>query len=219
MSTGPTLEQLLDLSVHLETALRTALPTAGLVPETFEKRYHLATVSAVLAIEHAHAIRASFHIGAPNSALALLRIQSEALIRAAWLAYAASPQEVDALDQSLSHEAERAANKLPSYTAMLKELEKSAPHGLVKTLSDFYQNTRHPLNSFVHAGLHPLSRMRRAGIPESLMVTALQYSNALLHMSYRLVTGLGGHPQVKMDEVTRLWKSFVDCFPITKDTV
>lgn len=214
-----TLELILDLSVHLETALRTALPTAGLVPETFEKRFHLATASAVLAIEHAHTIRASFRIGAPNSALALLRIQSEALIRAAWLTYAASPQEVDTLDQSLSHEAERAANKLPSYTAMLKEVEKSAPHGLVKTLSDFYQNTRHPLNSFVHAGLHPLARMRGDGIPESLMVSGLQYSNALLHMSYRLVTSLGGHPQEKMDEVTRLWSSFADCFPVTKDTV
>ena len=214
-----TLELILDLSVHLEAALRAALPTAGLVPETFDKRYHLATVSAALSIEHAHAIRASFRIGAPNSALALLRVQSEALIRAAWLTYAASPQEVDTLDQSLSQEAERAANKLPSYTAMLKELEKSAPHGLVKTLSDFYQNTRHPLNSFVHAGLHPLARMRGAGIPDVLMVAAIQYSNGLLHTSYRLLTAIGGHPQEKMDEVTRLWSSFADCFPIEKDKV
>lgn len=54
------------------------------------ERAEAASAAAELAFEHAHALRVLFEAETPNSATSLLRHQYEALLRAAWLLYAAS---------------------------------------------------------------------------------------------------------------------------------
>ncbi len=94
---------------------------------------------------------------------------------------------------------------------MLEALATKAPAGLVKPLQQFSGVSWKALNSFVHAGLHPLHRLDD-GFPIQLAQQLVRNSNGLLHMSYRLLATLAGRPDL-MDTVTRLWPLFTDCLP------
>jgi hypothetical protein len=57
-----------------------------------------------------------------NSAAAVLRMQYEGLLRAAWLLFAANPAYVEKLAMPLSLAAEKGAKNLPGNLDMLAEL-------------------------------------------------------------------------------------------------
>src|ERR1039458_4660534 len=134
---------------------------------------------------------------------ALLRLQYEALLRAAWLLYAANPNQLEKLARTLNLEAEQAAKNLPGYLDMLDALNKHAPEGLSAPLSEFNQYSRHALNSFVHGGIHPLRRAQD-GFPVELAARVVVMSNGLLHFAYRVLAVLSGS-KPRLDKVTHLY--------------
>jgi hypothetical protein len=167
-----------------------------------------------LCIEHASVLRAAFAVAAPNSSTAVLHLQYEALLRAAWLLYAASPTHIEKLARALDLEAEQAAKNLPGYMEMLEAVMRKAPEGLAAPIAEFNQYSRHALNSFVHSGIHPLRRARD-GFPLEMASTLVRFSNGLMHFSYRMLASLSGS-QRRMDRVTHLYKEFTDCVPMVK---
>lgn len=60
-----------------------------------DARQDTAIAAAEVAIEHETALDALFGLGLANSAVALLRIEYEALLRSAWLLYVASDIQVE----------------------------------------------------------------------------------------------------------------------------
>jgi len=94
-------------------------------------------------------------------------LQYEALLRAAWLLYATSPDQVTKLATALDLEAEQLAKKLPGYLDMLDAVVKKAPPGPSAPLADFNKYSRHALTSFVHSGIDPPTRARD-GFPAPL---------------------------------------------------
>lgn len=146
-----------------------------------------------------------------NSAAAVLRLQYEAVLRAAWLLFAAGPVQVEKLTRSLDLEAEQAAKNVPGYLDMLAAIEKAAPGGLAEPMTEFNRYSRHALNSFVHAGLHPLTRVR-TGFPLQQAETVLRFSAGMMHFGYRLLATLTGSQEL-MDRVTRTSVAFKDCLP------
>ena len=100
-------------------------------------------------------LRSAFAVGALNSGAAVLRLQYEALLRASWLLFAASPAHINKLARTLDLEAEQGAKNLPGYMEMLEAVVKKSPEGLAAPLAEFNQYSRHALNSFVHSGIHP----------------------------------------------------------------
>lgn len=56
----------------------------------FDDRQEAALSAAEVALEHGTALNALFDMGMANSAAALLRLEYESLLRAAWLLYAAT---------------------------------------------------------------------------------------------------------------------------------
>jgi hypothetical protein len=207
ISMGP----LLDRSEALEQALLASFPKSTVLLAVSSTKHELAAAACKLCIEHAHVLRAAFAVGAPSSGTALLRLQYEALLRGAWLIFAATPEQVGTLTTALDLEAEQAAKKLPGYLDMLNALLKAAPEGLTAPLAEFNQYSRHALNSFVHSGIHPLHRTRQ-GYPMEMSLIVVRFSNALLHFGYRLLATLSGS-QRRIDRVTRTHMEFSDCFP------
>lgn len=202
----------LQRSDAFEEALQDCFPDEGLVLAMPSPQHELVASACAISIEHARVLRASFALDAPHAGTALLRLQFEALLRAAWLLFAASPTHIAKLSACLGQEAEQAAKNLPSYQEMLSEVEKRAPAGLTAPLVEFNQNTRHALNSFVHTGIHPLSRHRQ-GYPLEQALTLVKFSNAVMHFAYRLLASLTGR-QPLMDAVTQKYHGFSDCLPI-----
>jgi hypothetical protein len=207
-------DTLLERSEALEEAIAACFPEAGFVLAVDNQQHELVATACALSIEHARVLRAAFAVAAPNSGSAVLRLQYEALLRAAWLLYAASPAHVEKLGRTLDLEAEQAAKNLPGYMEMLDAVVKKAPQGLSAPIAEFNQYSRHALNSLVHSGIHPLRRVWE-GYPVDMAATMVRFSNALMHFAYRMLATLRGS-QRRMDRVTQLYLQFMDCVPMAK---
>jgi hypothetical protein len=209
-----TIETFLRRSNELELALQAEFPEAELLLADPTPKCELVAVAAMLALEHGLVLRTAFEVGAPNSGAALLRLQYEALLRAVWLLFAATPKQVDKLTRTLDLAAEQAAKGLPGYLEMLTAVQKNGPVGLTRPLVEFNQSSRHALNSFVHTGIHSLSR-GKDGFPAEVAEKILRFSNGLAHLAYRLLASLTGQ-QLRMDQVTALYLAFADCLPMSR---
>lgn len=205
------LDSLLERSEAFEKVIATCFPEAGYVLALSDQKHELVATACTLCIEHASVLRAAFAVAAPNSGAAVLRLQYEALLRAAWLLYAASPAHIDKLAQALDLEAEQAAKNLPGYMEMLEAVVKKAPEGLAAPIAEFNQYSRHALNSFVHSGIHPLRRALE-GFPLEMASTIVRFSNGLMHFAYRMLASLSGSQRC-MDRVTGVYLAFPECVP------
>jgi hypothetical protein len=202
---------LLERSAILEEAAKACFPATGVVLSVSDNKHELVAAACTLCIEHGRVLRSAFALDAPSSGSALLRLQYEALLRAAWLMFAATDTQFEKLASALNVETEQAAKNLPGYSEMLNAVLRAAPEGLGGPLEEFNQYSRQALNSFVHSGIHALHRMRN-GYPAEMARTVVQFSNGLLHFAYRLLASLSGS-QRRMDRVTRLNVDFSDCLP------
>lgn len=207
----PSFDGLLDRSEAFEEAVANCFPATGFVLAVSDQRHELVATTCRLSIEHASVLRAAFAVAAPNSGTAILGLQYESFLRAAWLPYAASPAHIDKLARPLDLEAEQAAKNLPGYMEMLDAVVKNAPQGLVAPIAQFNKYSRHALNSFVHSGIHPLRRARE-GFPLEMASTIVKFSNGLMHFAYRMLASLSGS-QRRMDPVTGIYLDFPDCVP------
>ncbi len=212
----PLFDSLLERSEAFEEAIAARFPEAGYVLAVSDQKHELVAMACKLCIEHASVLRAAFAVGAPNSGAAVLRLQYEALLRASWLLYAASPAHISKLARALDLEAEQGAKNLPGYMEMFEAVVKKAPEGLGAPLAEFNQYSRHALNSFVHSGIHHLRRARE-GFPLEIASTIVRFSNGLMHFAYRMLASLSGS-QRRMDRVTGVYLAFPDCVPGTTNS-
>ena len=210
------LEQILERSAAFLEALMDHIASA----EDFggaDDRQEAAIAAAEVAIEHGAALNALFEMGIANSAVALLRLEYEALLRSAWLLYAATDGEVVKASTPLTKESAEAAKNLPNAQAMLADLERRMKvdpglAGLVTPLRELRDEAWKPMNAFVHCGLHPLARARD-GFPEILAVSVVKISNALIHFAARLLSRFTGDREV-VRLVDEAYKQFQDVMPM-----
>lgn len=178
-STVSKFEQLVAQSHELAAMLKASVdfpPYEG--DEGNRKRFQISDVLCSIAFEHAHAARLLAAEGFLPSALAVHRSQFEALVRSMWVLYAATENHLDKLDADLSVESELAARNIPSASQMMDDLAKRAPANAYKPIGDFKASGWLTLNSYVHAGIHPIKR-HQEGYPVALLAKVFQNINAL----------------------------------------
>ncbi len=212
-SMSPNIETLLQRSAEFELALHAEFPELELRLADSSPKLELVATAVIVSLEHGSVLRKAIEVGASNTGAALLRLQNEAVLKAAWLLFTATPPQVEKLAVPLESGAEQAAKGLPGYLDMLAAVQKSGPAGLTQPLMEFNQYSRHALNSFVHTGIHPLSRTKE-GFPLPLAEKILKFANAHSHLAYRILAVLTGEQQ-RMNQVTKLYLAFADCLPMT----
>ena len=158
-----------------------------------DQKHGLVATACTLCVEHTGAVRAAFSAAAPNSGAAVLRLQCEAPLRATWLVHSATPVHMCKLGRTLDLEADQAARHLPGYLEILEAVVRKAPQGLSTPIAEFNQYSRHALNSLVHIGIHPMRRVQE-GFPLETAATVVRFSNALMHLAYRILASLSGPP-------------------------
>jgi hypothetical protein len=198
----------------LESQLIHVLDTGGFHYFKQTERNVLCAHACFLSIEHASSLRLLLSNDHSTSATALLRLQFEAFIRAAWLLYVANDVQISKLSAPLTQKSQQAANNFPGLSDMLKAIELHAPPGLVTPMLEFKNGLLKGLNSFVHSGIHPLA-LQKVEFPQTLMRELLLNSNGIMHFSYRMLASLTGSKAL-LDEVTHLYKPFSECFPPPK---
>ncbi|MCC8470215.1 DUF6988 family protein [Xanthomonas phaseoli] len=181
-------------------------------------RSQVATGMCFVALEHAEGLRALMELALASSAVALMRLQFEALTRAAWLLYAAPESAIGKLLAPLTVESEKAAKNLPSVNEMMEDLRKSMGNpgegisvGAYQMLAHFKDMTWSAMNSFVHGGLHPLRRVEE-GFPPPLALQILRNSNGLVTMTGMLLAILTGDSLIA-SAMSRIQPDFADCLP------
>ena len=141
-------------------------------------RIRISDVACSLSLEHWASARALLRSGLLPSAIVVHRAQFEALARSIWLLYAASDDHLSKLTATLSWEAEQAAKNMPQTAEMMQDLAKNAPPQAYDALSRFKENSWKALNSYAHAGIHPIRR-RDDGYPVQLLHDVLRNANGL----------------------------------------
>ncbi len=166
-----------------------------------------------IAQEHALALRELTKLRLLTSGMSMLRLQYEAMVRELWLMYIASDTAIDKLTAPLNVNTEQAAsNSIPSCTVMLQDLEKKGPAGLHKHLDAFKGASWKALNSYVHSGIHAISRHRN-GYPAQLFCGVIRQSNNLAQLS---AIGLAEYSQNKLlaQHIALLYKKYGDCLQL-----
>lgn len=174
-------------------------------------RVATADVACSLAFEYWHALRLLLRDGLLPSALVVHRSQFEAIVRSVWLTCAASDSDVSKLSANLDLDTEQAAKNVPQIQQMLDALEKSGPKEAHAALARFKDNSWKTLNSYAHAGIHPLRR-HADGYPVALAHGVLCNANGLALLSGMQAAVLSGVQSLQRD-VLNLGARHSACMP------
>jgi len=155
------------------------------------ERIATAHAACSLSIEHWGAIRLLLGEAALSSAIVVHRAQFEAVTRSLWLTYAATDENVAKFSEDLSLESEQATKNAPLVERMMEQIALKAPKPAHDALQRFRSNSWRALNSYAHAGIHPLRR-HQEGYPVRLLHGVLCNSNGLGVFSCMQAAVLGG---------------------------
>jgi hypothetical protein len=164
-----------------------------------------------MSLEHWNAVRMLFEGSLLPSGMIIHRAQFEALVRSIWLLYAASEENISKLSNELTLESELAAKNMPQVNDMMKALEAKAPPQANEALQRFKDNSWKALNSYAHAGIHPLRR-HEEGYPLILLKDALRNANGLAVFSCFQVVVLAGR-QPLQKALLEIAARYPNCMP------
>ena len=191
-SGGTTITQTRDIFNDSDALAAELVAMLGLPLLDNSPRVRTSDVACSLALEHWQSARALLHAGLLPSALVVHRAQFEALSRSIWLVYSASDENISKLTTMLTLDSEQAAKNMPQVAQMMRELSKDAPPQAYEALCRFKETSWKALNSYAHAGIHPIRR-HHDGYPLKLLHDVLRNTNALGVMTCMQAVALSGH--------------------------
>jgi hypothetical protein len=175
------------------------------------ERVRIADVACSLSLEHWFSVRVLLRGALLPSALVVHRAQFEAITRSIWLTYAATDENVAKFTGDLSPDSEQLAKNSPSVEKMLLQIEAKAPKPAHDALARFKENSWRALNSYAHAGIHPLRR-HQDGYPEGLLTSVLGMTNGLAVLSCMQAAVLGGE-QPLQKQILDIALKHPECMP------
>lgn len=168
-------------------------------------------VACSMSLEHWSATLQLLQSALLPSAVTVHRAQFEALLRSIWILYAATDQQIDKLASELNLETEQAAKNLPQVADMLTALEKNGPPQAFEALTRFKDNSWKALNSYAHAGIHPIRR-HADGYPIPILESIAKNANGLAVVAAMQASVLSG-AQPLQREILDLASKYPECMP------
>ena len=202
------INKLLARSVDLVKAI------AGLIEASYpdtRKRVESGRILCCVSVEHAQSLKALIEMGNFTSAVGLLRLQYEAIVRAMWVTYSATDEWVEKLSSELTADSAKRANNVPLLNEMLGHLEGKAPAEALIMLHEFKEYSWKPLSSFVHGGIHAIHRHGN-GYPKPLLEQAIRASNGVSVLAGMLMVILSNNPVLK-GVIPAIQREYEACLP------
>lgn len=131
-----------------------------------------------VAMEQWTSQRILIHAGCHTSALALIRLQFEAAVRAIWLHEGASDEWLERFSAPMEPGQLSEPVLGPSVDAMLQTINKTAPAFVGLMLGELKTASWQPMNSYVHGGIRPIVQTLAGATPYQL-VSVLRNANGL----------------------------------------
>lgn len=164
-----------------------------------------------VSFEHSESVRILITTGNFTSSLGVLRMQYEALVKAIWARYAASENSISKLQSNLNPETVKWADKIPLLSELLVELEGKAPAQALVSLNEFKESSWKPLSSYIHGGVHAITRHGK-GYPVELLTQAVRSSNGLQVMTGMMLVILSGDTK-QQGRISKIQQKFANCCP------
>ena len=181
------------------------------------ERIKVSRIMCSVSLEHAESFKILLASRNFTSAIGLLRLQFESLVRGMWILYAATDSAVGKLTAELNEKNQNRADNLPMLSEMLKRLEVIAPENAISPILEFKKYSWKALCGYVHGGLHAIDRHSK-GYPIEILEQALKASNGVNGM----VATLGALQTGRQDlikDVYRSFETFSDCFQMKSNKV
>jgi hypothetical protein len=159
-------------------------------------RLDLAFVLCILALEHGDSVLALIRSN-PSSALALVRLQYEVLVRALWVKYAATDHAVEKAVRGVPEGTTKEPDIFPTITDALASLVGKAPLNAIGPLTELKNGAWGAMNSYAHGSLRPIIRARNGYQPELLSQT-LEISNTMQQIASMLLAECTGDNELLM---------------------
>ncbi len=205
------IKKVLKRSIELERILLNFLKLE--LRENVPRR-ETSRVMCSVCFEHSESIKMLISSGNFTSAIGLLRLQYEAIVRAMWLFYAASDIAVSKLTAELNQATAQKSQRIPMLGEMLDQLEGNAPKVALDQLLEFRDFSWKPLSSYIHGGIHVVQRHSK-GYPVGLLTQAIKASNGVSIMAAMLLVVISNDIS-SIAKIPMIQKEFLDCLPDLK---
>jgi len=192
---------------------RDVLPAVNQAPFEGTPRAKLTMVFLGLAHEHWCAQRGLLDAGFNHPAIALLRLQFEATLKAFWIAHAATDRWIERMGTVRVRDSDGRVSEpdLPKVGGLLKDLERTAPPRAAELLALFKSIAWRELNSFVHGGTLALSNLAH-GMAEPFLVQMLRNANGVWGLGMVLAAAQLTD-KAQMFRVVAAQRAHRDCLP------
>jgi len=174
-------------------------------------RVRLSDVACSLSIEHYHATSTLLEGDFLSSAMTIHRAQFESLLRSIWLLFCANDNDIEKLSAELNLDTEQAAKNMPQVAQMMAAIEKKAPKNVYDTLARFKEHNWKAMNSYTHAGIHPINRHMK-GYPSLLIENVMKNVNGLFVVACMQAVVLSGMQSLQK-QILREALSIPHCMP------
>ncbi len=183
-----------------------------LPPYDSSERLMLSRVLAITSLHFAASTRTLCGANLTLGTATVLRSQFEAVVRSVWAFYCATDTQVEKLSSDLSVASQQANKNIPQVAEMLASLEnKTQLSQLLISLKEFKDSSWHPLNSFVHSGIHAV-HWTKCEPPPKLLEQMFRSSNGLTVVAFQSLAILTGRPTLQK-EVIAACAAFSNCLP------
>ena len=128
-----------------------------------------------------------------------------------WLTWPAREEDLAKLTATLDLESEQAAKNMPTVALMMQTIQEKAPPAAYTALNLFKEHNWKALNSYTHAGIHPLRR-HADGYPTALIHNVLRNANGVGVMSCMQAVVLSGK-QLLQTDILAIAARYPSCTP------
>jgi len=202
------LRHVLDCSADFYQSLHAVL---GDTVEVSTKRDLLTQGTCSIAIEHGLSVCTLIEDGHLTSAIALLRPQFEAVVRALWLHDVATDDWLERYFQAAKANPMKDPNASPQMTDMLNALSSKRLAPAVRMLQALKDAAWGPMNSYIHSGIHPIVQ-HHTGFPPEYAIQALRNANGLTGMAATLMAMMTNDGTIATG-VRNAQLAHLDCLP------
>ena len=186
------LQSMIDMSFKLNDEIALLV---GDAKAPVGRRAVLATAMCTVAIDHGSGQRLLVMTDHVVTALALVRVQFEALIRATWMLHGATDEWLERFTTPKAPEDNDETVMGPPVQSMLKAIDTSAPPFVGKMLREFKNATWKPMNSFVHGGVHAVVNAL-VDTPPDKLVSLLRNANGMSFLAAQILVIASNDPSL-----------------------
>lgn len=203
---GEELARILSLSERFDDDVFALLETCW---NSSSQRLVICMAYCKAAVEHAVSQRVLIGAGLHGTALSLIRLHFESVVRAAWVLHSAKDDWLVKFSTPVPDGAIAEPQMGPPIPAMLDAIMLHAPQAARELYR--FNETMKVMHSFVHGGAHLVVHALR-GYPPEKLVSVLQNRNLLSLMLTNLIVIASQQPKL-IGTVRQLGEAHASCMP------